>query len=77
MDWVPPEAIQQLAVDSSMPKPFVDPPQSGNWANRWAAHLLAILKWSTDADNVAKLKAAPDMFCRSASTVNNHSWFRH
>ncbi len=28
--------------------------------------LVAILKWSTSADNVEKLKSAPDIFCKSA-----------
>lgn len=28
--------------------------------------LLSVLKWSTDADQVAKLKAAPEQFCESA-----------
>lgn len=67
MDWVPPEGYPAVSGG------FLDAEtvwsillSQGIGLTDGQPDLLAILKWSTDADNVAKLKAAPDMFCRSA-----------
>lgn len=67
MDWVPPAGYPSVSGG------FLDAEtvwfiliNQGIGLTDYPPDLLAILNWSTDADNVAKLKAAPDVFRRSA-----------